>query len=209
VRDSKDTQMAPIPVVTGIANVTDVPAQVKYIIGEANKIGGSVISNFTSISIIECEAACEGMTSCLGFNWGPDHICEPLNSLRDVTVKIGYNIYVPDVNYTSKELDYGCDSCVPQSSPCGKNCQWDMTCEDGKGVLMGVATRTSWDDMDYMICTNPQDLAIDTSDGAAIADERICSNVINQRPFPITALWSNDRNFTDPDDFAYRCREIT
>ena len=57
-----------------------------------------------------------------------------------------------------------------------------MTC-DGDGVVMGVATRSSWDDLDYLICskTNLEGLQLDATDGAGFNNDKWCKVHFNDR----------------------------
>ncbi|XP_069982408.1 uncharacterized protein [Penaeus vannamei] len=116
-------------------------------------------------------------------------------------------IFHTEVQRSSRELLYSCPTCMG-SAPVG-NSDWEMDCSppDG-GVAVGVAALSSLDDLDYLICTAPPELLLNINDGAQISDDRICSDVISGRPFPVTGLWADQESFRSPTSARYQCREI-
>ncbi|XP_042892442.1 uncharacterized protein LOC122266682 [Penaeus japonicus] len=179
-----------------------------FLPGERGVRATSVVASPVVSSVVLCAAACSVASGCRGFNWRKTpRECDILSSLRAVESDPDSVIYVPEIQRASLALAYSCPSCMGQA-PYG-NSDWELDCSppDG-GVAVGVAALSSLDDLDYLICTAPPGLLLNINSGARISDDRICSEVLDGRPVPVTALWANQQFFSSPTSFRYQCREI-
>ncbi|XP_066955699.1 uncharacterized protein [Macrobrachium rosenbergii] len=115
---------------------------------------------------------------CLGFNWMPGAArkCELLSSLRQVVSDLSCNIYVPDALVrTAVKLEYSCPNCMP-SAPLAIN-TWPHRC-DPNGVAVGIASATSFPDLDYLLCVQIPNMMVDMGNGYTCADDtRGCETI--------------------------------
>ncbi|XP_066963887.1 uncharacterized protein [Macrobrachium rosenbergii] len=215
-RHSSSSRMGPMALIlaalvaTLLIPLVENAKEVLYVVGEAGTRGSQVLLAIPGApSVRVCAATCSAATGCLGFNWipGATQNCELLSSLRVVAAFTPCTLYVPEGLVRSAiKLEYSCPTCMP-ASPYATDF-WEHTCPTN-GVVVGIASVTSFPDLDYMLCIQQQGLLIDTSNGYTCADDSRGCNTISAANIPFNCMWSNSQYYYPSGSKRYVCRKIT
>ncbi|XP_064078600.1 uncharacterized protein LOC135196069 [Macrobrachium nipponense] len=128
-----------------------------------------------------CAAACTSASGCLGFNWMAmvTTKCQLLSSLRVVVADASCALYVPEVfARTAIKLEFSCPTCMGSAPFAGEF--WQHSCDNG--VIAGLASVTSFPDLDYMLCIQYQGLLMITNNGFTCLDDTRGCNTITAFP---------------------------
>ncbi|XP_076029926.1 uncharacterized protein LOC143018442 [Oratosquilla oratoria] len=178
----------------------------KYVLWMPQKRGTSLLGTSPATSKIWCTTACALFPGCKALNWHRvSATCELLSSVQTFEDDTSTDIYVPDdLLFSWTELRYSCSTC--QGPSVGKS-DWVLDCPRPDWALVGVATKTDWTDLDYMICVRMEGQTIEQIDGGVIANDRICGVVMNLDCI-ITGLYHSTIDFKSPGTLSYQCRQI-
>ncbi|XP_068234708.1 uncharacterized protein [Palaemon carinicauda] len=180
-----------------------------YQIGEVGTRGSEVLAqSFAATSRSTCAGACLSAQGCVGFNWMPTGTpkCELLSSLRMVTSSTISDIYVTDrFKRTAIKLEYSCPTCMgPQ--PVAFD-YWEHRCE-ANAVVVGIASLTSFPDLDYLLCGYFEGLRLVLANGFTCADDTRGCNTVSVVEVAFDCLWGNTQYYDPAGSLRYACREI-
>ncbi|XP_068234946.1 uncharacterized protein [Palaemon carinicauda] len=106
---------------------------------------------------------------------------------------------------TAIQLEFSCPTCVTPAPSGGT--YWEHRCE-ANAVAVGIASLTSFPDLDYLLCGYMEGLQLDLSGGYTFgAGGTGCSTYDINIAFD--SVWSNNQYYDPPSDFRICCRSIT
>ncbi|XP_068234588.1 uncharacterized protein [Palaemon carinicauda] len=180
-----------------------------YQIGEAGTRGSEVLAqSFAATSKSTCAGACLSAQDCKGFNWMPTETpkCELLSSLRIVASSTISDIYVPDrFRRTAIKLEYSCPTCMGPAPT--SELTWKHRCE-AHGVVVGIASTSSFPDLDYLLCGYLEGMRLDLAIGYSCVDDTRSCNTLSIVDVAFNSIWSDTQYYDPPGSLRYYCRDI-